>query len=379
MIGSGIRLTLLIGPTVAVPAPPLLVDALENVSVTHTDEEASGFQITFRVGRDSGALRDYALLSNPLLKPYTRVILVVHFGAMPKVLMDGIITNQELDPGDEPGTSTLTVTGDDVTVMMDRKTEEKEHPSQDDATIARKIIGRYARYGLIPKVIPPKTMDRPVATERVPVQVVNDLQYLQEMAGRHGYVFYVTPGSAPFTNQAYWGPQIRVGKPQRALTVDMGHVTNVDSIRFRHDALLPTLVSGRVQDRKTNRTVKVRSFGMTRVPLAAQSVLTTQRANARQVPLRESGLTAAQAFGRAKRETDVSMDQVVTASGELDAARYGDLLKARELVGLRGVGWSHDGLYYVKTVTHELRPGSYKQSFTLTREGLGTTVPGVIP
>ena len=379
MIGSGIRLTLLLGPTVAVPAPPLLVDALENVEVTHTDEKASGFQITFRVGRGSGALRDYALLSNPLLKPYNRVILVVHFGAVPKVLMDGIITNQELDPGDEPGTSTLTVTGDDVTVMMDRKTKVKEHPSQGDTTIVYKILGRYARYGLIPKVIPPKTMDRPVATDRVPVQVVTDLDYLREMAGRHGYVFYVTPGSVPSTNEAYWGDPIRVGKPQRALTVDMGHMTNVDSIRFQHDALLPTLVSGQVQDRKTNRAVQVRSFAMTRVPLAAQSVLTTQRANAREVPFRESGVTAAQALDRARRETDVSMDQVVTASGKLDAARYGDLLKARELVGLRGVGWSYDGLYYVKSVTHELRPGLYKQGFTLTREGLGTTVPRVIP
>lgn len=378
MIGSGIRLTLLIGPTVAVPAPPLLVDALENVEVTHTDEQASGFQITFRVGRGAGALRDYALLGNPLLKPYNRVILVVHFGALPKVLMDGIITNQELDPGDEPGTSTLSVTGEDVTVMMDREKTEKEHPSQGDATIARKIIGRYRRYGLIPKVMPPKTVEVSVKTDRVPVQVVTDLDYLQEMAGRHGYVFYVTPGTVPATNQAYWGPPIRVGKPQRALTVDMGHMTNVDAIHFQHDALLPTLVAGQVRDRKTNRTVKVRSFGMTRVPLAAKSVLTTQRANARKVPLRESGLTAAQAFGRAKRETDVSMDQVVTASGDLDAARYGGLLKARALVGLRGVGWSYDGLYYVKSVTHKLRPGSYKQSFTLTREGLGTTVPGVV-
>jgi len=48
-------------------------------------------------------------------------------------------------------------------------------------------------------------------------------------------------------------------------------------------------------------------------------------------------------------------------------------------VGVRGVGSTYDGLYYVQSVTHRIRPGSYKQSFTLTREGVGSTVPRVVP
>ncbi|PJF45634.1 MAG: hypothetical protein CUN48_17895, partial [Candidatus Thermofonsia Clade 3 bacterium] len=34
----GVQLTLLIGPTVAAPAPPLLTEALQSVEVTHSDE-----------------------------------------------------------------------------------------------------------------------------------------------------------------------------------------------------------------------------------------------------------------------------------------------------------------------------------------------------
>ena len=44
----GIRLTLLIGPTVAVPAPPPLIEALHEVEVTHSDDGQSGFQLTFQ-------------------------------------------------------------------------------------------------------------------------------------------------------------------------------------------------------------------------------------------------------------------------------------------------------------------------------------------
>ena len=41
--------------------------------------------------------------------------------------------------------------------------------------------------------------------------------------------------------------------------------------------------------------------------------------------------------------------------GELDVLRYGSVLKARQLVGVRGAGMAFDGLYYVKSVTHTIK------------------------
>jgi hypothetical protein len=57
--------------------------------------------------------------------------------------------------------------------------------------------------------------------------------------------------------------------------------------------------------------------------------------------------------------------------------RYGRMLKARGLVGVRGAGSSYDGLYFVKSVTHQIKPGEYKQSFQLAREGLISITPAV--
>jgi len=67
----------------------------------------------------------------------------------------------------------------------------------------------------------------------------------------------------------------------------------------------------------------------------------------------------------------------VTAKGTLDVTRYGQTLKARRLVGLRGVGAAFDGLYYVKSVTHTIKRGEYKQDFTLVRNGLISTTGSV--
>src|SRR6266540_3582752 len=265
----GIQLTLLIGPEVPVPAPAALAEALTAVEVTHTDEGRSGFQLTFQVGRSGLAdLVDYPLLANPLLRTFNRVILLVSFNAMPRVLMDGFITRQQLSPSDEPGASTLTVTGEDVSVMLDLEEKKVDHPAQDEATIARMILLQYTRLLLAPPIVrPPDQIDVPSPQESIPKQQgMTDLRYLTDLASRFGFVFYVTPGPAPGQNIAYWGPPERLGFPQPALSVSMGPSSNVDQIGFQYDALAPTVVTDLVQVSDVNIKLPVVALASTRLP-----------------------------------------------------------------------------------------------------------------
>ena len=39
----------------------------------------------------------------------------------------------------------------------------------------------------------------------------------------------------------------------------------------------------------------------------------------------------------------------------------------------------YDGLYYVDGVTHNIKTGEYKQSFNLSRDGLISSTPVVLP
>ena len=371
----GTTVALLVGPSVPLPAPVGVMEALDSIQVTTSDSGRSGFQLSLRVGRGRSDLLDYALQLGPLLQPFSRVVLIVSFGGLPEVLMDGIITNQQFSPGSEPGTSTLTLTGEDVSVMMDMEERSVEHPAQPEMAIAAKIIATYAQYGLIPMVIPPPSLDMPIPIERIPVQQATDLEYLIAMAERFAYVFYVMPGPAPLTNTAYWGPPIRVGIPQRALSANMGSQTNVNSIDFEHDGLAATTISGSVHDRRLNSSVPVQTFASLRIPLARPSLLAQRRVRR----FRGTGLDTMQAFARAQAETDRSHDQVVKASGELDALRYEAILKPRALVGVRGVGDTYNGFYYVQQVSHSISKGSYTQRFSLEREGTGATTPVVVP
>ena len=88
-------------------------------------------------------------------------------------------------------------------------------------------------------------------------------------------------------------------------------------------------------------------------------------------------LSATDALARGIAEASQSGDSV-SGNGSLDVTRYGRLLKARQLVGVRGAGIAFDGLYFVSSVTTSIKRGELKQSFELTRNGIVSITP-VVP
>jgi hypothetical protein len=48
-------------------------------------------------------------------------------------------------------------------------------------------------------------------------------------------------------------------------------------------------------------------------------------------------------------------------------------------VGVRGVGTTYDGFYFVRRVTHAIKQGEYSQRFSLSRDGTGALLPVVRP
>lgn len=369
----GLHLQLLLGQTVPKPAALGINEALQSVEVTAKDSERSGFQMVFQVGRGLADRKDFALLGEADLKPFSRVVLSALFGLKPEPIMDGIITKQQLAPSDEPGASKLTITGEDVSVKMDLKKEQRPYPQLGDDTVVNLILLPYMlQFGMIPRISrPDDSLIQPV-TEQVRSQTVRetDLAYIKKLAEKHGFVFYVEPGPLPLGNMAYWGPPQRLTLPQPALSVNMGPGSNVETMSFSYGELAPTAVQFA---NAAGDTVVVDSYNRTprlaaRVPGAHKLDFLAGGAD---------GDTDAAKRERAQGMVNKSFDGVVTAEGTLDALRYGRILKPRSIVDVRGAGDSFDGSFYVKSVTHmiDIRKGLYKQKFALSREGIGTTKP----
>jgi hypothetical protein len=372
---NGIHLTLLIGPGVPVPAPEPVTDALTSVTVTN-GQAGSGFQLTFAVSKLS-PLQTILLPAGYFDPISTRVIIIVTAGGVPNVLMDGIVTRQEVAPSNDPGKSTLTITGEDLSVLMDVvEMPFMRYPNMTDDTIVTTILGRYAEFGIQPAVTPPIFTNAPVMTENIPTQTGTDLQYMKLLASRNSYVFFVSPGPTVGNSIGYWGPDFTVPVPQPALNVNMDAETNVQSISFSLDGLAKKIVVLTVYDPETDRIpipIPVPNLSILRPPLGARLTPPAKI----EFPDYLSGLTATEAIARALGIV-FSASDAITGSGQLDVLRYGGILQARQVVGVRGAGPAYDGLYYVQSVTHDIKRGQYKQSFSLSRDGLISLTP-VVP
>lgn len=374
----GTTVSLMIGPVFAVDAPAALVQSIRSVQVTQ-GQESSGFQISFDVEPAPGAGTSTAADTWALLlKPYNRVVVSVSLNGSPTELIDGVITHLELAPAQGGQPSTLTITGGDLTEVMDLWEESVEYPAMDPYLIVLAVLAGYAEYGIIPLLVPPLAVP-PLPDQAVPIKSSTDLQFIRYLASLYGYDFYLKPGPARLTNYAYWGPQVRVGPLQPALSVNLGPATNVDTLTFSYDATAPAVAYGSVLDPTSNLEVPVLGVPVYDIPpLASIPAVVANLPYVRATLFEHQGLSVAQALTLASAIVDRSTMDVVVATGELDAFRYGAVLTARSLVGVRGAGLDADGLYYVRSVTHTLETGSWRQQFELVREGVGTTVTSVL-
>jgi hypothetical protein len=368
-----IRLSLLAGPRFPVPVPAAVVQAVKSVQVTASSGQRSGFQVVLANSKRSPL--STTLIPAGMLDPGIRVIIVVTVNGTPSVLMDGIITRQEAGFSNDLGQSAVTLTGEDLTVLMDLdKRQGVMFPPLPAIGQVLWILKNYLVHGIVPMPVPELFPDVPIPIDRIKGQDGTDYEFLQKLAKDNGHVFYLDPGPVPGMSRAYWGPELRIGIPQPALSVDMDAMTNVESLSFSFDGLQGKQVVVRVQEPTTKLSIELPlpDVSLLSPPLAVRPAprLKTEplEGAAKDNPI----LAIARGLGKVTESADA-----VTGTGQLNVLRYGRVLTARGLVGVRGAGTAFDGLYYVKSVTHNLKEGEYTQSFSLARNGLISITPAV--
>lgn len=374
-MANAIELNLFIGPAIPVPAPRAAIDALEKVQVqVNGGDMPSGFELSFSLSKRS-PLQTLFLLTGGSTIPVMRVVIMVSLGGISEVIMDGVMTHHEIRPGSDGGKSTLVVKGKDLTALMDFiELDGIPYPAMPPAIRVLTILAKYAAFGVIPMVIPSVVEDLPIPIERIPTQQGSDLAYVSQLAHEVGYVFYIDPLPVPGTVRAYWGPEIKVGPPQPALNTDMDVFTNVESLSFQFDKELKEMPVVFIQNQATKAPIPIPIPDITPLnpPLGAVPPLPPKLKFLSDTAKLSPIGAVMQGMAYASRHSDV-----VTGEGSLNVARYGRVLKARQLVGVRGAGEAFDGLYYVKSVTHNIERGEYKQNFSLARNGLLSTTPRV--
>ena len=229
---DSVQLRLMIGPVFPITPPRAVMDALAEVEVKVEDVGQSGFKLTFSIDKQS-PLQILFLLTGGLPLLFMRVVIVAIVNGVSNVLIDGVITENHIAPGDKGSNSTLTLMGKDLTVLMNQvKFSGLPFPAMPAEARVALILLKYAFLGVAPIVIPSVLLFVPLPIDQIPGQQGTDLQYIRYLAEQAGYVFYIDPGPAIGMSKAYWGPQVKVGPVQPALSSDMDAYTNVESLQF---------------------------------------------------------------------------------------------------------------------------------------------------
>jgi hypothetical protein len=236
------------------------------------------------------------------------------------------------------------------------------------------MLLKYAWLGIIPMVIPSVMIDVPIPTNQIPSQQGTDFDYINELADKVGYVFYLEPQSTPGMSIGYWGPQIKVGVPQPALSINMDAHSNCEALSFTFDNQLRELPTVYVYNELSKVPIPI--------PIPNITPLSPPLGLVEPIPVKlkpidgvsKYSIPKAVMIGMAKAARTAD---AVKGEGSLDVLRYGRVLQPRRLVGVRGAGMAFDGLHYVQSVTHQITRGEYKQRFKLVRNGLISTLPSV--
>jgi hypothetical protein len=372
-----VRIQLLVGPAVPLPAPRAVLDAIQSVKVeSSSGETQSGFELTFSISNRS-PLHTLFLLTGGSSIPILRVVVAVTMGGSTTVLIDGVMTNHEIRSDGGP-TSTLTVKGKDLTALMDIiPLDGLPYPAMPPALRVLVAVAKYAAFGVLPLVIPSVIEDIPIPIDRIPRHQGTDYAYVKSLAHEVGYVFYIDPGPVPGMSKAYWGPEIRLGAPQHALNaggMDGPHV-NVKDLAFTFDKERKEFPVVYIQEQasKVPIPIPIPDISPMSPPLGLIPPLPPKITFLKDTAKLNPALALMRGLAYSAQHADA-----VFGTGSLDVARYGHVLKSRQLVGVRGAGEAFDGLHYVTSVTSTLKRGEFTQSFSLARNGLLSTIP-VVP
>jgi phage protein D len=295
---------------------------------------------------------------------WNKVVITAGFEDDAEQLISGYITHVKPFFGSGLDECYLEVWGMDASVLMGREDKLKDWPSRKDSDIATEI---FTSYGLTSQVEDTSIVhDEQVSTI---IQRENDIQFLRRLALRNGYECFVDGDTGYFHS-----PQLDLSS-QPVLAIQFGDDTNVTRFQLEVNALATADVSMAQVDHDTKNVLDSDSTPGEQAALGAQS------SDSYLSPDVPSGLVW---VGNLVTTGTPEMDALtqglynegewfVTGEGEVAANQYGNILKPRAPVTIKGIGETYSGIYYVTHVTHIFSADGYIQHFQVQRNGLMLT------
>jgi Phage protein D len=339
-----------------------LYDDLTSLEVELDDELANMFRLTLALSlRPDGS---WPYLDDERFRVWKRVVVTAGLEDDPQRLITGFITHVRPDFGPGPGQCRLEIWGMDASVLMDREDKLRDWPGKKDSDIAAEI---FDAYGLTPKVTDTEVVhEEEISTI---IQRETDIQFLKRLALRNGYECFVDGDTG------YFGPPQLDSASQPVLSVHFGEETNLNHFRLEVNALAPSNVTMFQVDRSNKEILDATAEVPQQKMLGAHGV--EHFLEGEVVPglvcISKTVTTGSAEMALLCQGLYNNGEWFVTGEGEVAANQYGNVLKPRRTVTVKGVAETYSGVYYVTHVTHMFSADGYIQDFRVKRNALMPT------
>ena len=339
-----------------------------DVEIEENVDLPGAFRVTLPV--KVSASGDYDTVSDTRFGPLANIAVTAQASdGQTHCLIDGYVLAQNLHLDAAAAGSTLKITGQDASWLMNMTETVREWADVTDAAAARAI---FENYGFAPD--PANTdADSPAHTSDTAslMQRASDAQFLRDLARRSGKLFRVYCTDKPGERTgAFFTPSVE-GDPAIKLVLNPADDANIGPLQITWDVMRPSSVtahqllfsdaSGEAAGGDTTTSGLTDLDSRNLAAFAGQPVstlLTTQAADAETVTQRaQSVLRDAGWF--------------VRCEGSTTATRLGAILRAGTVVQLDAAGSVHSGKYFVWSVRHHITANVHEMAFVLMRNAVG--------
>jgi phage protein D len=348
------------------PAPPELIDVIQQLEVEDHAEMADMVRLSVAISIRDGC-GSWNVVDQNTFQRLTKVRIEVNVGSgKTEPLIEAYVIETNADFANQPGQSILHVVAMEPTVKMNLKEQVRPWPNMADSDIAEQMFRDHGFAAVVDPTQPSRD-----ELDHTEMQRGTDIQFLQALAQRNGYECYVELN--PETGQVeghFHKPKLEQS-PQGVLSVNMGNATNVNSFKARFDMLKPATVQAGNVDVHSKETQSGDSDSLGDKALGSTSTVSTD--DSRQVLLSGTGLAQTGELQTAAQAVVDRSSWAITAEGDLNTVAYGDIMRAKRPIMVRGAGQQFSGAYYVESVLHTFSGDGYTQHFSLRRNAAGVT------
>jgi len=330
-----------------------------SVEVSEQAGQASTFSLRYGLDILKG---DIPYLSDTRLDAGSELAVMVFFNNTSHCLVKGPVHGQNIHIQHGGEGSFLDIKGSDSSIRMDRESKSVVWKDVTDSDAVQTVLSTYGYTSDVET-----TSAGHYENKHSLIQRESDLSFIQRLARRNGYYFWITVDAFGIETAHFRRPQLG-GTPATLLVINLESPT-LATLDINWDVERPTSIAGTQLDLNAKSNINL-SVLKTPQTLLGDAGLIEITGDTRSIFLSAPANDAGDLQFRGEGAL-IEADWFISANCKTTVTESGAVIRPHTIIELKGVGRRHSGKYFVKGVTHTIDPMEHKMDIQLIRNGWG--------